>query len=193
MITYLKIVTYPIRLYLALWASVFYYVYKALRVATSAFWGWLSSFVGGAIRAVTNFIGGVLRGFQTMWNAVWRVIGAPVRAAFTAIMNVIGSTGNWIIGRIVSIGNKIIAVFKNAGSWLYNAGKNILIDGSSVLIHTLAQHDLIDEYHLLVYPVVLGGGKKVFPDGVRLDLRLAEAKPCPSGVVLTRYTVEHSA
>src|SRR5215813_12672216 len=44
-------------------------------------------------------------------------------------------------------------------------GKDILMDGSSVLIHTLAQNDLIDEYHLLVYPVVLGGGKQVFVDG----------------------------
>lgn len=72
-------------------------------------------------------------------------------------------------------------------------GKNILIDGSSVLIHTLARHDLIDEYRLLVYPVVLGGGKKVFPDGVRLTLRLVEARPFPSGVVLTHYTVERPA
>ena len=72
-------------------------------------------------------------------------------------------------------------------------GKNILIDGSSVLIHTLAQHDLIDEYRLIVYPVVLGGGKKVFPDGVRLNLRLVEARPLPTGVVLTHYTVERPA
>ena len=72
-------------------------------------------------------------------------------------------------------------------------GKNILMDGSSVLIHTLAANDLIDEYHLLVYPVVLGGGKKVFRDGARLNLRLVEARPIPSGVVLTRYTVEQPA
>lgn len=72
-------------------------------------------------------------------------------------------------------------------------GKNILIDGSSVLIHTLAQHDLVDEYHLLVYPVALGGGKKVFPDGVRFNLRLVEARPLPSGVVLTHYAVERPA
>jgi dihydrofolate reductase len=72
-------------------------------------------------------------------------------------------------------------------------GKNVLIDGSSVLIHTLAQNDLIDEYRLIVYPVVLGGGKKVFPDGVRLNLRLVEAQPLPSGVVLTHYTVERPA
>ncbi len=69
-------------------------------------------------------------------------------------------------------------------------GKTIIIDGSSVLVHTLAEHDLIDEYYLLVYPVVLGGGKKVFPDGARLSLHLVEARPLPSGVVLTHYTVE---
>ena len=72
-------------------------------------------------------------------------------------------------------------------------GKNIVMDGSSVLIHTLAQNDLIDEYHLIVYPVVLGSGKKVFADGVRLNLRLVEARPVPSGVVLTHYVVERPA
>jgi dihydrofolate reductase len=67
------------------------------------------------------------------------------------------------------------------------AGKNILIDGSSVLIHTLAAHDLIDEYSLHVYPVVLGGGKKLFSDGQRINLRLIESKPLPSGVLFMRY------
>lgn len=66
-------------------------------------------------------------------------------------------------------------------------GKNILMDGSSVLIHTLAQHDLIDEYSLLVYPLVLGSGKRVFPDGLRMNLKLVEERPFPSGVVLMRY------
>ena len=61
-------------------------------------------------------------------------------------------------------------------------GKDILIDGSSVLIHTLAAHDLIDEYSLHVYPVVLGGGKTLFPEGRRVDLRLIESRPLPSGV-----------
>lgn len=72
-------------------------------------------------------------------------------------------------------------------------GKNILIDGSSVLVHTLARHDLIDEFHLNIYPVTLGNGKKVFPDGVRLNLRLIEARPLPTGVVLTHYRVERPA
>jgi dihydrofolate reductase len=66
-------------------------------------------------------------------------------------------------------------------------GKNIYVDGSSVLVHTLAQHDLVDEYSLLVYPVVLGSGKRVFPDGLRVDLKLIETKALPTGVVLARY------
>jgi dihydrofolate reductase len=71
-------------------------------------------------------------------------------------------------------------------------GKNILMDGSSMLIHTLAQNDLIDEYSLLVYPVVLGGGKKVFADGPRANLRLVETRTFPTGVTLIHYAVERS-
>ena len=72
-------------------------------------------------------------------------------------------------------------------------GKNIVIDGSSMLVHTLAENDLIDEYHLIVYPLVLGGGKKVFAEGngARQNLRLVEARSLPTGVVLAHYTVEH--
>src|SRR5574341_1063679 len=62
-------------------------------------------------------------------------------------------------------------------------GKNILVDGSSVLIHTLAQNDLVDEYSLHVYPLALGGGKRLFPEGKRLDLKLVESQALPTGVV----------
>lgn len=72
-------------------------------------------------------------------------------------------------------------------------GKNIVIDGSSELIHTLVQHDLVDEYSLLVYPVVLGGGKKLFPDGVRVNLRLIETHSYSSGVVRLRYVPDRPA
>jgi dihydrofolate reductase len=72
-------------------------------------------------------------------------------------------------------------------------GKNIYVDGSSDLVHTLAKHDLVDEYSLLVYPIVLGSGKKVFPDGERVNLRLVESRPFPSGVVLMRYVPDRPA
>ena len=69
-------------------------------------------------------------------------------------------------------------------------GKDIYVDGSSVLVHTLAQADLVDEYSLLVFPIVLGSGKKVFPEGFYTGLKLVEAKTFPSGVMLLRYQPE---
>jgi dihydrofolate reductase len=66
-------------------------------------------------------------------------------------------------------------------------GKNILMDGSSVLHQVLAENDLVDEYLLHVYPLVLGAGKRLFPEGRRLDLTLVDASPLPTGVVFMRY------
>ncbi len=66
-------------------------------------------------------------------------------------------------------------------------GKSILTDGSSVLVHALAQNDLVDEYIVHVYPLALGGGKRLFPEGKRLDLTLVEASAMPTGVVYMRY------
>jgi dihydrofolate reductase len=69
-------------------------------------------------------------------------------------------------------------------------GKDILIDGSSVLLHTLIKDGLVDEFMLHVYPLSLGGGKKLFPEGVRVNLKLTESKSLPTGVVFEKYTVE---
>lgn len=69
-------------------------------------------------------------------------------------------------------------------------GKDIYVDGSSVLVHTLAGADLVDEYSLLVFPIVLGSGKRVFPDDLYSGLKLIETKTFPSGVVLMRYEPE---
>lgn len=66
-------------------------------------------------------------------------------------------------------------------------GKNILIDGSSVLNHTLIENDLADEFILHVYPLVLGSGKRLFPEGKQLDLTLVESSQLPTGVLYTRY------
>ena len=66
-------------------------------------------------------------------------------------------------------------------------GKNILTDGSSQLVHALFAHDLVDELHLLLYPLALGKGKRVLPDGVLTKFRLASSTPYPTGVVGLHY------
>jgi dihydrofolate reductase len=67
-------------------------------------------------------------------------------------------------------------------------GKSILTDGSSQLVPTLLANDLVDELHLLVYPVILGGGKRPFPERRDLKFALVEARTYPSGVVGLHYT-----
>lgn len=66
--------------------------------------------------------------------------------------------------------------------------RNILIDGGSDLVNLLMQHDLIDEYRLLVHPVVVGKGKRLFrEDSRKQDLRLIEARAFGTGVVALTY------
>ena len=67
------------------------------------------------------------------------------------------------------------------------AGKNILVDGSTKLVPVLLEHELVDELHLLVYPLALGGGKKIFPAGALRKFELLEVKSFPTGVVSMHY------
>jgi dihydrofolate reductase len=69
-------------------------------------------------------------------------------------------------------------------------GKHIFVDGSSVLVHTLAENGLVDEYSLHVYPLVLGAGKRLFPEGKRINLKLIESRMLPTGVVFQQYQPE---
>lgn len=69
----------------------------------------------------------------------------------------------------------------------HKPGKDILIFGSGKLVQTLIQQDLIDEYRLQVHPVLLGNGKRLFPDGNTLKLKLVETRSFPSGVIVLVY------
>jgi len=66
-------------------------------------------------------------------------------------------------------------------------GQDILVAGSGVLVRTLMENDLVDEYRFLIHPLVLGQGKHFFKDGAQAKLKLLEAKSYESGMVLLRY------
>jgi dihydrofolate reductase len=71
-------------------------------------------------------------------------------------------------------------------------GKNILTDGSSQLVHALLEHDLVDELHLHVYPLSLGSGKRVLPEGLNAKFSLMSTTPYSTGVVGLHYTRQRS-
>jgi dihydrofolate reductase len=68
------------------------------------------------------------------------------------------------------------------------AGQDVLIFGSGELVHTLHERDLIDEYRLMIFPIVLGSGKRLFPGGnEKKVLKLVKTRTLGSGVVLLTY------
>jgi dihydrofolate reductase len=67
-------------------------------------------------------------------------------------------------------------------------GRELQVHGSGQLARTLIEHDLVDEYRLLYFPVHLGSGKKLFADGARpAALRLLSATTTSTGVIIATY------
>jgi dihydrofolate reductase len=67
-------------------------------------------------------------------------------------------------------------------------GKDIQVAGSGQLVQTLIHENLVDEYQLMVHPIVLGGGKRLFRDGLDLNrLELIDSATTTKGVLLLRY------
>lgn len=67
-------------------------------------------------------------------------------------------------------------------------GRSILTDGSRQLVHTLFENDLVDDLHILLYPLTLGGGKRLMPNGLHKTFNLKSTTPYASGVVALRYS-----
>lgn len=124
-----------------------------------------------------------------IWAAFWPT--AVADAAFTERMNsirkyVVSNTlkrADWNNSTIIS-GDVAAHVAKLKAQ----PGGDLLVYGSADLVDELLRHDLVDEYRLMVYPVILGSGKRLFRD--RIDthhLRLVGSRTFGSGVVLLTY------
>jgi dihydrofolate reductase len=65
---------------------------------------------------------------------------------------------------------------------------DVLVNGSAKLVRLLVDEGLVDELRLMVFPILLGAGRKLFEDGAAASLRLVESRPVgPDGVVILTY------
>jgi dihydrofolate reductase len=126
-------------------------------------------------------------GFAAAWP------GRRDEAGFADKMNamkkyVVSSTlteASWQNSEIVGGGDDVPAA---VAALKQQDGGDVLIAGSRSLVPTLAAHDLIDEYRLMVHPIVLGNGKRLF-DGIAapFTLRLTDSKVLSTGSLILIY------
>jgi dihydrofolate reductase len=123
------------------------------------------------------------QGFADAWPSMTgeyadRLNSLPKYVVSTTLKKV-----EWNNSRLIN-GN----VVEEVGKLKQQPGQDILVHGSRTLVPTLMKAGLIDEYQLIVHPLVLGKGKRLFNDGMETTkLKLIEAKAFSSGVVLLRY------
>jgi dihydrofolate reductase len=113
-----------------------------------------------------------------------RMNGMPKYVVSTTLKN-----PEWNNSHVIS-GNVVEAISKLK----QEPGQDILLAGSGVLLHTLMEHDLVDEYRLMLHPIVLGSGKRLFEnENQTKTLKLVETKPFASGIVVLTYHPAQSA
>ena len=156
--------------------------------------GWTLAYRGEAGgRAITEIVAGafdMLLGRRTYDNfaSFWpnnndHPVGKAFNKATKYVVTRRSDTLDWGLSKRIGgdVANELRALKASDGPDLH-------VWGSSELLQTLIAADLVDEYRLFIYPVVLGEGKRLFGSGVSARrLTLVETRSTPSGVVLSTY------
>ena len=124
-------------------------------------------------------------GFASVWPTMKgtgdfgeRMNGMPKYVVSTTLQNPEWTNSHLISANVV----EEIARLKE------EPGQDLLLSGSGKLLHTLMEHDLVDEYRLMLHPIVLGGGQKLFEHETQAKtLKLVETKPFATGIVILTY------
>ena len=157
--------------------------------------GWVQPYmdevVGRVMSEATTGAGGLLLGRKTYqtFAATWSVADQrePAVAALNRLPKYVASTtlaaADWQNSRV--LGDDLIAEVARLKE---QPGGDIVVFGSGGLIPTLVAADLIDQYTLLMFPLVLGAGKRMFADGIApTTLTLLGTEVSTTGVVVLRY------
>ena len=149
------------------------------------------SFIGDVFRPVGTYLYG-RRMYETMvfWETAHTAPEAPPHIVqyardWQAAEKVVYST---TLESVSSARTRIERTFDPDAVRTLKAGSehDLSVDGPTLAAQAIAA-GLVDEYHLFVTTSVVGGGKRFFPDGVRLDLELVEERAFATGLVYVRY------
>jgi dihydrofolate reductase len=123
-----------------------------------------------------------------IFAAHWPYVeGEPIAEQFNAVTKYVATTSAELLTwkNSVALRGDVAAEIARLKQ---QDGPNLLIQGSSDLVQTLLANDLIDEFTLLVFPVVLGRGKKLFGKGaIPIGLKLVDSKVSTTGVTMNTY------
>ncbi len=107
----------------------------------------------------------------------------PLNRATKYVVSTTLASADW--GPAVLIGEDVVERITRLKQ---EDGPDLQVHGSSQLIQTLIAHDLVDEYRLLIFPLLLGRGKRLFSDGViPAGLRLVDTRTSTTGVIIATY------
>lgn len=101
-------------------------VWEGIQNIVSSVWDGIQNIVSGAINAVSGVISSVLSGIGSIFSSVWNGIKGAVSGAWDGITSAVSKGVSSMMKFITSIPSKIMGVFSDAGSWLLNAGKDII-------------------------------------------------------------------
>ena len=146
----------------------------------------LSRLVAQAIQRAGALLLG-RRTYDIFWSRWPGLIDEPVAARFYSLRKYVASTTlrtpEWNNSTILE-GDLVDAVERLKGE----PGGDIWVIGSWNLAQTLVRHDLVDEYNLWTFPILVGRGKRLFDEGtVPSCLHLLETRTSRTGVVISRY------
>ncbi len=124
-----------------------------------------------------------------IFSAFWPYVGDedPIGQRFNSVVKYVATRGDaelkW--NKSQSLGKDVVAAIKELKA---GEGPDLLIQGSGDLIQTLLRHRLIDEFKLVIFPVVLGSGKKLFAGGaVPAAMKLLRTQSSSNGVIFATY------
>lgn len=154
--------------------------------------GWISSYsdaiLGKALREQMNKSFDLLLGRKTfeIWEPYWPQHGdvwANVNLATKYVASNTRTTSDWKSSVFLS-GD----IASEVGNLKQQGGLDLHVWGSGNLLQTLIKHDLVDTFWLMIYPIILGSGKRLFADGtIPLKFKVTESVVSTSGVIVVNY------